>query len=243
VSPRPAQAAIAESYSDPHFYDEWLRQDPGREIVWRRRFALTRRFAPRGTVRLLDVGAGIGAFLALARDVAGWQIEGTEVSDSAVRIARERHGVNLRGGQLEEIDLPLASCDVVTLWHVLEHVPSPMTTLRRCHELLRPGGVLMIAVPNDDDWGYLIRNLRRRASHRYPAPTPGEEVHLSHFRLPVVRRALERAGFSLLGSGVDDFYGRRTWRTGALIAGLRGLHALTGWNWSYAMWLAARRDL
>src|SRR5260370_38811561 len=91
--------------------------------MWRKRLdLLERQPAPGG--RLLDVGAGIGTFLALAAE-RGWQVAGTEISESAVRLARERHGLQLRPAQLEEAGFEAGSSDVIPLWLVLQHVPSP----------------------------------------------------------------------------------------------------------------------
>ncbi len=72
--------------------------------------------------RLLDVGAGLGTFLAQARQ-DGWAVEGTEVSETAVSYALERYGIVLHRGQVEQMDLGSGSYDIITLWHVLEHRP------------------------------------------------------------------------------------------------------------------------
>src|SRR5205807_6075905 len=136
---RPTQAEIAAAYSDPHAYDHWLREEEGRARMWRQRLDLVEREAGPGRGRLLDVGAGIGTFLALARE-RGWEVAGTEVSQSAIRLAGERHSLQLVAGQLEDARLPEGTFQVVALWHVLEHVPSPSSVLRTARKLLTPGG-------------------------------------------------------------------------------------------------------
>src|SRR5207302_3675985 len=135
VNPRPTQAAIAAAYSDPHAYDHWLEEEEGRDRMWRKRLDLLERAGGGTRGRLLDVGAGIGTFLALARE-RGWEVAGTEVSQSAIRLARKRHSLELIPGQLQEARLPAGSFEVVTLWHVLEHVPSPSSALRTANSLL-----------------------------------------------------------------------------------------------------------
>ena len=95
--------------------------------------------APRG--QLLDVGAGRGRFVALAR-AAGWDAEGIEPS------ARERYGVALQRASIEDAQVEPGSLDAATLWHVLEHVEDPGAALTRVRSWLRPGGVLLVGAPN-----------------------------------------------------------------------------------------------
>lgn len=95
---------------------------------------------------MLDIGSGKGHFLAAARD-AGWEVTGIDLSPEAVAYARDRYGVPVTVGDIA--DRPIHDrFDVVTLWHVLEHLPGPGEQLDRCHSLLRPGGRLVVSVPN-----------------------------------------------------------------------------------------------
>ena len=81
--------------------------------------------------RLLDVGCATGLFVSVAQQ-AGWQVTGLEVSSWAVAQAQKRcPQANYVVGLLEEIDFPAGSFDAVTLWDVLEHVPSPAEALLR----------------------------------------------------------------------------------------------------------------
>ena len=206
VNPRPSQAEIVAAYSDPHFYDAWIEDDAGRIRMWSKRLELVRRAATGST--LLDVGAGIGTFLALARDRAGWSVSGTEVSSAAVAIARQRYGLELLQGQAQALPLPQAAFATVTLWHVLEHVPSPSRLLEACHATLAPGGRLVIACPNDDDASHvparvkawLMSRLGRPGivPPRYERLRPGSEIHLSHFTRRVLSRLLAEKGFRVV---------------------------------------------
>ena len=110
----------------------------------RQRLALLRRDAPP-PARLLDVGAGRGRFVAAAR-AAGYDAAGVEPSERGVRAAREAYGVGLGHAGIE--DAEPGTFDVVTVWHVLEHVEDPGAALRRVTSWLRPGGVLLVGVPN-----------------------------------------------------------------------------------------------
>lgn len=247
VTPRPSQPEIAESYSDPHFYDGWVADDAGRERMWQKRLEIVRRHSPGTT--LLDVGAGIGTFLALARDEAGWDVTGTEVSISAVRMARQRHEIELLHGQMEDVDLPHGYFDAVTLWHVLEHVPSPARLIRLCHAALTPRGILVIGLPNDGHVaaavthakGRILRVGGRDVMTRYERPEPGREIHLSHFTEPVLSSFLRDEGFRIRLLSVDDHYPKPTARTCLEIGSYRVLRRLTGINIGIAMLVIAER--
>ena len=243
VNPRPSQAQITAAYSDPHFYDHWVDADDGRRHMWWKRLNLLRR-AGAGT-RVLDIGAGIGTFLALARDEAGWSVTGTEVSRSAVALARERHEIVLLEGQADDVELPRSHFDVVTLWHVLEHVPSPSSLLRLCHEVLVPGGLLVVAVPNDADGRVVLKRVRDRVAalvggattteERYYPLRPGGEIHLSHFTPSTLEEMLRRQGFRVQRVTVDDHYPQPSRKTDVLIRTYRLIFRLTGHNLGQAI--------
>ena len=213
VSPRPTAAAISAFYSAQGHYDHW-DADTGRKAMWRRRVARIRQLVPNG--RLLDVGAGQGDFGATARTF--YEVDGTEVSSEGARLAHERHGLDIHLGDVCAIDLPLSAYDVVTLWHVLEHVAEPMTLIKRCYDLLKPGGVVCVAVPNTDENLRLTRAKRKTGFRgaggavvasgirlpRLELARPTEEVHLTHFALDTLKSLLIQQGFALIEEGLDD---------------------------------------
>jgi ubiquinone/menaquinone biosynthesis C-methylase UbiE len=134
---------------------------------------------------------------------AGWEVSGTEVSDWAVRHIRERQGVAVHRGDLLSLDLGESVFDAITMWHVLEHAIDPLGNLKKARRLLKPDGVLIVAVPNASNYlfraAYMLGRLR---SLRYY--TPGErEIHLSHFTPATLKLMLEKAGFSVVKLGVD----------------------------------------
>ena len=97
--------------------------------------------------RLLDVGAGRGRFVAAAR-AAGYDAAGIEPSDRGVRAARAAYDVELTHATIDGAGVAPGSYDAVTLWHVLEHLDDPAAALARVVSWLRPGGVLLVGVPN-----------------------------------------------------------------------------------------------
>lgn len=127
-------------------YREWIvRHDHVR--------FLNRIISQPNEVRLLDIGCGSGLFVRLARD-AGFQAWGLEASSEAVDVARRGGNSWIVAGDEsgletgEESDL----FDVITLFHVLEHVTEPFKYLRRVQRLLRKPGHLVVQVPNRSSW-------------------------------------------------------------------------------------------
>lgn len=145
----------------------------------------------RGAGRLLDVGVGDGAFLHFAQS-RGWACQGVEVSAYAAKRARERYGVEIRCGTMEDVGYPSDYFDVVHLSHVLEHLPDPLRALREILRVLRPGGVLIVEVPNE------LENLQARLAalcrvSRAPYVVPS--THLFFFTPETLRRALNATGY------------------------------------------------
>jgi SAM-dependent methyltransferase len=100
-----------------------------------------------GPGRVVDVGCGPGWFLDQMRR-RGWETRGTERSAGAAQHARDVLNLDVRVQDLGELAAEGISYDAVVLWHVAEHVHDPAATLLNVARLLRPGGVLTIAVPN-----------------------------------------------------------------------------------------------
>lgn len=107
-----------------------------------KKLRIINRFSPAKGM-LLDIGAGTGDFLLCSRK-AGWLIQGVEPNLKARKLADEK-GVHL----LEDIDqVTDQKFDVITLWHVLEHVPDVKNYIAKLKNLLKDNGTLVIAVPN-----------------------------------------------------------------------------------------------
>jgi 2-polyprenyl-3-methyl-5-hydroxy-6-metoxy-1,4-benzoquinol methylase len=209
LSPRPTQSAIAASYDiqDEGTHATWDAQRDGRRQLWAKRAErATGYFAQPGCA--LDIGAGFGDFGAELQS-RGWEVKGTEVSADAVTRARDR-GVVLQLGQPEDIAWPAQSFDLVTMWHVLEHLPFPGRTLDECTRLIRPGGMLIVAVPNDSLFprlaGYIATGRLQAVTALWGIRGPGEEIHLSFFSPRRLRKALTRANLSPLEIDLDDHY-------------------------------------
>jgi SAM-dependent methyltransferase len=202
LSPRPSPEEIGQFYPQ-EFYGELSVEASSSRSRWvalynrlfptadARRLdsmsTLVRRHWPGPPGRLLDVGAGDGNFLGhMTR--AGWQAEGTELSADSARLAARRAGPSrIHVGALEDLELEEAAYDLVTLWDVLEHLYRPLEALRKARTLLRPGGVLLVSVPN---FHALESQLMGRRWPHLDVPR-----HLHHFTPPVLDQMLASAGF------------------------------------------------
>jgi len=151
--------------------------------------------------RLLDVGCATGVFLDGMRR-RGWQVQGVEPSTYAVRYARERFGLDVFEGLLEAAALPTASFDAITMWDVLEHVHEPRPVLSELARLLRPGGILVLSLPNPDslearllDEFWLGWDLPRHLNLFRPALL---REHLARHGMPVERIRSFTAGHAVM---------------------------------------------
>ncbi|MBV8909136.1 MAG: class I SAM-dependent methyltransferase, partial [Gammaproteobacteria bacterium] len=120
---------------------------------------------------MLDVGCGSGEVLQSAFE-RGWRVQGVEPERSAAEMARER-GVEVVNATLEESELAQRSYDVVSAFHVLEHMAKAREFLRSMIRLVRPGGFVVVEVPNWDSV------QRRRLRQDWPLLCPRE--HVVHF--------------------------------------------------------------
>lgn len=154
TNPRPDESSIGDFY--PEDYKPHARRNARRRALGRSRLAwLTGRDTAerRGELpvdrpgRLLDFGCGSGSYLARMAEL-GWSVTGLDASPNAVRTVRHELNVPAFLGSLPHQDLEACSFDAITMWHALEHVHEPRAVLRAAFELLVPGGVLLIAVPN-----------------------------------------------------------------------------------------------
>ncbi len=133
---------------------------------------------------LLDVGSGTGEVLLAARE-RGWRAQGVEPERTAAEMAIGR-GLDVEIALLEEAGLPEQSFDVVSAFHVLEHIPDSRTFLTTLARWARPGGYVAIEVPN------FHSVQRRRLGHHWPGLRPLE--HLVHFTPHTLPRTMRAAG-------------------------------------------------
>lgn len=143
------------------------------------------RIAKNG--RLLDIGCGTGAFLTAAAEY-GYEIYGQELSPEGSKIAVEKHGERISCGDLSKCEFKTDFFDIITLWHVAEHVYDIAHFMKEIQRILKPGGTLVLEVPN---FNCPEINIFHGYSESVDAPR-----HLRHFSKTSLRMALESAGFN-----------------------------------------------
>lgn len=162
--------------------------------------ALTTRIArieelTGGPGRILDAGIGDGGFLRTAA-ARGWAVLGTDISAFAAARARKHHGIQVVEGALERVALPAGHFDAVHLSHVIEHVHDPVAALRNVRRSLRPGGWLIIEVPNEFTNGLTRVRLALGLAKRYSV----RSTHVFFFDPTTLPKLLEARGFTVRSS-------------------------------------------
>ncbi len=151
------------------------------------------------TGKILDFGAGTGAFLNTMRQ-AGWQVSGVEPDQNARKNASELYHLNLLEPDALK-SFALSSFDVITMWHVLEHVHQLNETIAQLKNLLTPNGKLIIAVPNYTSFD---ADHYKEFWAAYDVPR-----HVYHFSPASMKKLLRDHGMStptLLPMWFDSFY-------------------------------------
>ncbi|MEO2168745.1 MAG: class I SAM-dependent methyltransferase, partial [bacterium] len=136
--------------------------------------------------RLLDVGAAYGLFVSVAND-AGFDATGVEPAHACAEFAARELGATVVPGRIEDVELPLGSFDIVTMFDVIEHFENPCAAVLRAHELLRPDGVLVI------ETGDLEAACARVCGRHWYFYDPPQ--HLTFFGRQSLSRMLDGAGF------------------------------------------------
>ena len=189
-------AAIGRYYPETYYGEVNRRFNPlmERMVGWfrRKRARALQRFAEPG--RVLDIGCGRGLTLAALRD-AGWQARGCEFSQASSRYAREVLGLDVDCGGFDPQRYADGEFDAVLLWHVYEHLPDARGALVEIARILKPGGVLALAVPNFESYQ---ATWSRYAWFHLDMPR-----HYSHFSASWLRTQLPRYGFRV----VDEYHG------------------------------------
>jgi SAM-dependent methyltransferase len=142
--------------------------------------------AAKSSGRLLDYGAGSGAF---ARFMAGRGFEAVGLEPYSLGTTLEEPNLRLVRAPLAQVKDSLGRFDVITMWHVLEHLEHPVELLKELRSMLAPGGVLVVSVPNFASWQSGV--FKGGWFHLDPPR------HLLQFEPSTLEDCLRRAGFSV----------------------------------------------
>lgn len=197
VGQDPATIDFQQLYGEAYYrggHDAVFADYTGQEAA-RRRSARRRLWAMRWTAsglprhgRLLDVGCAAGFFLAEAQ--RRYEVQGVELSEWSSAWARERLGLAVFTGTLEQAALPAGRFDLITLWDVIEHVPEPVPLLAEAARVLEADGRIVLTT---GDWGSAYAQRRGCDWHLLTPPW-----HLTMFSRATLAEAARRAGLRVL---------------------------------------------
>ncbi len=188
TDPVPDEEVLREFYEGTYRWEYKGVNKPTPRHIYRggllaaERIRHIRELAEPGSV-IVDVGSGCGEFVYLLRQL-GFDAQGVQPPDGYARYSREELGIPVHIGFARDIGLPQSSCQVVTLFHSLEHMSFPPRVLEHVRDWLRPRGWLVVEVPN-------IEAVCHAPSHRF------HRAHLFGFNVATLRRIGERAGFEV----------------------------------------------
>lgn len=193
LNPRPAAESIAQFYPDDYAcYQAPLRRG-WRAWMKKQRARLGRGesltgLPMHGAGQLLDFGCGSGWFAHRMQE-RGWNVTAMDFSPHAARRVREAFGLSVLVGTLPHAEIQPASFDMITMGQVLEHVYDPRAIIAAAARALKPGGRLVISVPNLASWGF-----RTFGAQWWPLDLPR---HLLHFTPVTLQRLVEIEGLQV----------------------------------------------
>jgi 2-polyprenyl-3-methyl-5-hydroxy-6-metoxy-1,4-benzoquinol methylase len=191
--PRPNKDKIGEYYKSEEYYSHKENKkgfipkvyEAVKKINLKHKYKLATKGIKEG--RLLDIGCGVGDFLHTAEE-HGWSCTGVEPSEEAKNIARKRIKADIIASEdLEK--LPDASFDLITMWHVLEHVDDLKWQVEQLQRLVKPQGRIVIAVPNYKSYD---AQFYKELWAAYDVPR-----HLSHFNKTTLTKIFKSKGMVL----------------------------------------------
>lgn len=161
-----------------------------------------------GRRRALEIGCGSGEFIALAKERQGLLVEGLEQNPAAIDEAKKR-GLSVRAVTVEDAARQFpGSYDAICSFQVLEHVQKPREFLEACCALLQPGGLLALAVPNQDGFvRHLGQPLDMPPHHMTRWTRKPFERMQSHFPLKLLRTAYEPLSLAHVEIFVQSYTG------------------------------------
>lgn len=205
TSPRPQNSDLGKFYES----DEYISHSNTKKGIVSRLYQSVRNRTLRQKLALinsrqkkgalLDIGCGTGEFANVMKQ-DGWAVRGIEPGDNAREMAKKNYGLDV---QPEEAlaNIPANSMDVITMWHVLEHVPDLQGRVQELKSILKQDGLLIIAVPN--------RNSHDAAYYGKHWAAYDVPRHLWHFRPQDIRALFAPHGFEVkevLPMKFDSYY-------------------------------------
>jgi SAM-dependent methyltransferase len=182
TSPMPSDELLQRYYDQDYWQAGRVKNDSILNILYklrmRRIVSAIRKYANYDS-KILDWGCGDGSFIKLLRNF-GLHCSGIDA------YKKDLNDPQISSATIETADFPDGYFDIITCFHVLEHLPDPLTSAKHALRLIKTGGVIIIEVPNLDSVGFQI--FKRRWQ---PLEIP---THLNHFTPATLQRVLQSAG-------------------------------------------------
>ena len=190
TTPRPNKDEIGRYYKSEEYYSHQENKEgfipkvyeKVKSVNLKNKYGIATEGKEKG--KALDIGCGVGDFLH-TMEQHGWDCTGVEPSEDAKVIAKKRIKGQLLSSEEQE-NLPDSSFDLITMWHVLEHVDDIRWQIQQLHRLCKPGGRIIIALPNYKSYDGQYYKAEWAA---YDVPR-----HLNHFNKETLIKILEESG-------------------------------------------------
>jgi 2-polyprenyl-3-methyl-5-hydroxy-6-metoxy-1,4-benzoquinol methylase len=195
TNPRPDENEIGRYYDSP----DYISHSNTSKGIINKTYQLIRRYAIEGKVKMLeklkpskktvlDIGSGTGEFLSALKE-SGWTTRGLEPNEKARQMAKQKYSLQIGDTAeiAEEVD---HSWDVITMWHVLEHVHRLDDMIKQLKRILKDQGTLVIAVPNVTSFD---ANLYQKEWAAFDVPR-----HLYHFSKQHIQMLFEKVDMKVI---------------------------------------------
>lgn len=189
TTPRPNKDEIGKYYKSDEYYSHQENKEgfipkvyeKVKSINLKNKYTIATEKTRKG--KILDIGCGVGDFLH-TMEQQGWEGTGVEPSEEAKAIAKNRIKAQLLSSEEQE-NLIDGSFDVITMWHVLEHVDALRWQIQQLYRLCKPGGRIIIALPNYKSYD---GQYYKAAWAAYDVPR-----HLNHFNEETIIKIFEES--------------------------------------------------
>lgn len=202
VNPQPSLTEMREDFAEMYYASLVEKQRKDRERVASYRLRKIMKY--KKGEKLLDIGCGFGELLKLAKE-KGWDVYGLDISKYLKNYIDKEIANSIYYGELLENKYKSDYFDVIVLGHVLEHMRNPLIVLREINRILKPNGLLFIAVPNVENYIYGIFYWLLRGKFVPLFIVNGVPTHLYHFSNATLKNMLEKNGFKVIKTTIDPF--------------------------------------
>ncbi len=205
TNPRPEKSQLGKYYQSEDYFSHSKKKkglitflyDSIKKYSLRKKYNLISGYKNRG--HILDIGCATGEFLNHFKNHA-WETKGIEPAEEPRNFAINNFHLDVKPEELLN-ELAEDSFDVISMWHVLEHVPDLNERMQQISRLLKKNGLLVIALPNYQSWD----------GQHYQNYWAGYDVprHLYHFSEKTITALLDKYNFSMIKKvpmKFDSFY-------------------------------------